>query len=67
MAGLEPTGLELDAMRIVGHVLDWVPIQAPLRPVVLQGFGLTDNDYIRTFASITEEDMLEARAGMRLE
>ena len=52
MAAAEPTRLELEAMRIVGDAMDWVPINPPLRLVVLTGLGLTDAEPIRALAGI---------------
>ena len=45
-------------MRLVGDAMDWVPIQPPLRPVVLVGLGLEDAEPIRALAGIAEQDLL---------
>ena len=66
MAAADPSRLELDAMRIVGDAMDWVPIPDPLRTVVLTGFGLADAEPIRALAAIAEQDVLDARTSMRL-
>ena len=66
MAAAEPSRLELDAMRIVGDAMDWVPINPPLRPVVLTGLGLADAEPIRALAGISEQDLMDARAAMRV-
>ena len=66
MAAAEPSRLELDAMRLVGDAMDWVPIHAPLRPVVLGGLGLENGEPIRALAGIAEQDLMDARSAMQV-
>ena len=66
MAAAEPSRLQLEAMRLVGDAMDWVPINPPLRPVVLGGLGVEDAEPIRALAAIAEQDLLRARAAMQV-
>ena len=62
----EPSARELGAMATVAHVLAWVPVPDDLAAVICTALGVQPDNPLRLLANIEKEDLLEARAGMRL-
>ena len=66
MAGMEPSSLELEAMKSLKDLFEWVPIRPPQSDALLSYLDFQPEDPIRLLSKATAEDidgMLLAIAG----